>query len=185
MARLGQINRVKHAFDSTTLTIIVNALVFSKLYYCCNVWSNTSEYNLSRVQAVQNFAARIVSNSCKYDHISLILKDLKWLPVTQQLYYRHAIIAFKCMSGCAPASLFSKYIKRATITRRTTRNFHMLNIPLFKTATGQRTFHFRTVKLWNSLDLTLKLKPTLQDFKRCLRRSLLSNFFPLCFYFIN
>ena len=55
MARLGQINQVKHAFDSTTLTIIVNALVFSKLYYCCNVWSNTSEYNLSRILAVQNF----------------------------------------------------------------------------------------------------------------------------------
>ena len=31
MARLGQINRVKHVFHSTTLTIIVNALVFSKL----------------------------------------------------------------------------------------------------------------------------------------------------------
>ena len=37
MVRLGQINRVKHAFDPTTLTIILNALVFSKLYYCCNV----------------------------------------------------------------------------------------------------------------------------------------------------
>jgi len=29
MARLGQINRVKHAFDRNTLTIIINALVFS------------------------------------------------------------------------------------------------------------------------------------------------------------
>ena len=38
MARLGQINRVKHAFDTTTLSITVDALVFSKLYYCCNVW---------------------------------------------------------------------------------------------------------------------------------------------------
>ena len=136
----------------------------------------TSEYNLSRIQAVQNFAARIVSNSRKYDHISPILKGLKWQPVRQQLYYRHEIMAFKCMSGCAEASLFSKYIQRATITRRTTRNSHMLNIPLFKTATGQRTFHFRTVKLWNSRDSTLKLKPTLQDLKRCLRRGLLSNF---------
>ena len=99
MARLGQINRVKHAFDSTTLTIIINALVFSKLYYCFNVWNNTSEYNLSRIQAIQNFAARIVSNSRKYDHISPILKDLEWLPVRQQLYYRHAIMAFKCGSG--------------------------------------------------------------------------------------
>ena len=176
MARLAQINQVKHAFDSTTLTIIVNTLVFSKLYYCCNVWSNTSEYNLSRIQTVQNFAARIVSNSRKYDHITPILKDLKWLPVRQQLYYCHAIMAFKCMSGCAPDSLFSQYIQRATITKRTTRNSHMLNIPLYKTATGQRTFYFRTVKLWNSLDSTLKLKLTLKDFKRCLKRSLISNF---------
>ena len=37
IARFGQINRVKHAFDTTTLTIMINALVFSKLYYCCNV----------------------------------------------------------------------------------------------------------------------------------------------------
>ena len=26
MARLGQINRVKHAFDTTTVTIVINAL---------------------------------------------------------------------------------------------------------------------------------------------------------------
>ena len=30
----------------------------------------------------------------------------------------------------------------------------MLNIPLYKTATGQRTFYFRTVELWNSLAST-------------------------------
>ena len=114
--------------------------------------------------------------SRKYDHISSILKDLKWLPVRQQLYYRHAVMTFKCISGCAPASLFSKYIQRATITRRTTRNSQILNIPLYKTATGHRTFYFRTLKLWNSLDSTLKLKPTPQDFKRCLKRCLISKF---------
>ena len=106
----------------------------------------------------------------------LLLKDLKWLPVRQQLYYRHAIMAFKCMSGYPPASLFSKYIQRAMITRRTTRNSQMLNIPLYKTAPGQRAFYFRTVEFWNSLHSTLKLKPTLQNFKRCLKRCLISIF---------
>ena len=66
MARLGQISWVKHAFNTNALTIIKNALVFSKLYYCCNIWSNSSEHNLNRIQAVQNFAARIVSNTGKY-----------------------------------------------------------------------------------------------------------------------
>ena len=33
MSRLGQISRVKHCFDKRTLIIIINALVFSKLFY--------------------------------------------------------------------------------------------------------------------------------------------------------
>ena len=33
MAHLGQINQVKHALDRNTLTIIINALVFNKLYF--------------------------------------------------------------------------------------------------------------------------------------------------------
>ena len=109
MARLGQIKgRVKHAFDRNTLTIIINTLVFSKLFYCSNVWSNTTESNLNKIQAVQNFAIRIISSTKKYDHVTPILKDLRLLPVRQQLYYRHAIMAFKYMIGYAPDSLSSK-----------------------------------------------------------------------------
>ena len=93
----------------------IASTVSSCFCYCCNVWSNTSEHNLNRIQGVQNFAARIVSGSKKYDHISPILKDLRWLPVRQQLYFRHTIMAFKCMTGCAPDSLFSKYVQRMTI----------------------------------------------------------------------
>ena len=41
----------------------------------------------------------------------------------------------------------------------------MLNIPLSKTATGQRTLYYRTVKLWNSLDYTLKFTSGLQTLR--------------------
>ena len=62
MSRLGQINRVKHCFDNRTLIIIINALVFSKLFYCSSVWNSTctSQSNIPKLQAVQNFACRIV-----------------------------------------------------------------------------------------------------------------------------
>ena len=42
MSILYQINHVKHAFDRQTLIIVINSLVFSKLFYCSNVWLNTS-----------------------------------------------------------------------------------------------------------------------------------------------
>ena len=54
-SRLGQINRVKHVLDKDTLTIVVNCLVFSKLFYRSNVWGHTTEINLDKVQKVQNF----------------------------------------------------------------------------------------------------------------------------------
>ena len=38
IARLAQISRVKHCLDKTSLLTAINALVFSKLYYCSNVW---------------------------------------------------------------------------------------------------------------------------------------------------
>ena len=55
---LCPINRVKHLFDARTLGRVINALVFSKLYYCSPVWSNTSKKNISKLQKVQLYSNR-------------------------------------------------------------------------------------------------------------------------------
>jgi len=88
MSALGQINRVKHAFSKDVLTTIINSLVFSKLYYCSTVRANTTQTNIQKLQGIQNFAARIVCNIRKYDHVSPALKNLKWIPVKSQLKRR-------------------------------------------------------------------------------------------------
>ena len=85
MSCLSQISRTKHVFDKHTLLIILNALVFSKLFYRSNICLNTSKSNISRLQTIQNFAAQIATGMRKYDHITTVLKELKWLPVATQL----------------------------------------------------------------------------------------------------
>ena len=57
LSSVSQINRVKHLLDSNTLLNVINALVFSKLYYCSYVWSSTTKKNIIKLQNVQNFAA--------------------------------------------------------------------------------------------------------------------------------
>ena len=81
MSSLSQINRVKHAFSKELLITIIKSLVFSKIFYCSSVWSNTSATNINKLQAIKNFAARIVNNSRKFDHITPILKELIWMPI--------------------------------------------------------------------------------------------------------
>ena len=141
------------------------------MYHCSNVWGNTTNKNVRKLQAVQNFAhGRIVSG------VAPLLKSLSWLPVKDQLYYRQAIIAFKCMTGQAPENLTSQFITRKQVSERTTQSSQNLNIPLFRTASEQRTFYYRTVKLWNNLESFLKLSPSVEIFKRSLRSLLLDNF---------
>ena len=86
MSALGQISRVKHIFRKDILVTIIIFLVFSKFYYCSSVWSNTSASNIRKLQGVQNFAARIVSRTRKFDHVSPALKDLRRIPVKSHLY---------------------------------------------------------------------------------------------------
>ena len=68
-SKLSQISRIRFFFDKQLLETIINALVFSKLYYCSLVWSSTSACNIRKLQYAQNFAARIIYNVKKYDHI--------------------------------------------------------------------------------------------------------------------
>ena len=115
----------------------------------------SAKKNVKKLQLLQNFATRIVANKRKYDHVTPILRSLNWLPVKDQLYFRDAVLAFKCMSELAPAYLSDELITRSIVGNRETRNSQMLNIPLFRSATGQKTFHYRTVNIWNNLIVML------------------------------
>ena len=65
IARLAQINWVKHCLDKNTLLTVIHALVFSKIYCRSNVWANTTNKKVRKLQAVQTFASRIVSGAKK------------------------------------------------------------------------------------------------------------------------
>ena len=44
-----------------------------------------------------------------------------------------------------------------------------------KSVTGQRTFYFRTVSLWNNIETGLKLYDSVVNFKNMLKYNLLQN----------
>ena len=67
LGTLCQINRVRHLFTKDVLVVILNSLVFSKLFYCSTVWSDTSQQNICKLQLLQNFAARIIA--CRKEEI--------------------------------------------------------------------------------------------------------------------
>ena len=80
------------------------------------------------------------------------------------------------MSGLAPGYLSDQLTTRSSIRNRKTRNPQMLNIPLFRSATGQKTFHYRIVNIWNNLDNNTELTIDVNSFRNKLRGTLLDKF---------
>jgi hypothetical protein len=150
-SKLCQITWVKKSFDKETLQLLIESVVFSKMLYCSSVWSNTTAQNIKKIQSIQNFACKIITNSGKFDHVTPLLHQLYWLPVQQQLKYRDAVLTFKCINGSAPQYLTKKFKKRLLIHTRNTRNANNIQIPLYRTAAGQRTFAYRGAKIWNDI----------------------------------
>ena len=109
VAGLCQINRAKHIFHKQTLINIINAFICSKLYYGSTIWSNTSLKNVKKLQLVQNFAARIVNDSNKYEHITPVLRQLNWLLVSYMLQFRELVMSFRCVNNLAPEYLCNKF----------------------------------------------------------------------------
>ena len=72
-------------------------------------------------------------------------------------------MAFKCMTGMAPEYLSNKFISRGNISGRATRSSQQLNIPLFKTKTGKRSFSYRIANMWNNLPPEIKLSQSLNN----------------------
>ena len=131
IAGLCQINRVKHILDKRTLTHIINALIFSSMYYCSSVWSNTAKKNITKLQGVQNFAARIVTGTRKYDHVTPVLQRLGWLSVQDMFNFRDAVMTFECTKVLAPPYLSKKFELRSELHNVNTRYKNDLNIPLY------------------------------------------------------
>ena len=174
------------ALDSVNHDILLKKLQDIGLSPSAILWFKSYlSNNIRKLHGVQNFAARIVSGTRKFDHVSPALKDPRWIPVKSHLYLRDAILAFKSMTGQVPSCLSSNFISRGNISGRKTRSSSQLNIPLFKTKSGQRSFYYRTVTLWNALKPHFKLSESLTIFKRKMKSFLLNQFFNVINLYVN
>ena len=177
MSKLCRINRVKDSLDNETILLVNKALVINKLLYCTTVWFNTSFKNIKKLQAIQNVACSIITHTRKFDHVTPTLRELNWLPVEQVLFNHDTPMACKCFNDLALNYFVNKFTKRSEMHNCATRNYHLLDIPFYKTSSGQRTFYYRAVKIWNDLKDNLKNVATLSTFKRKLKEQFLRKFY--------
>ena len=101
--------------------------MFSKLFYCSAVWAGTYKQNIHKLQLMQNFAARILTDTGKYDHITPALKALGWLTIEEQLWLRDVTVMYKCVNNLGTDHEKSLFWWGGEFSSR--RNFFLYQIP--------------------------------------------------------
>ena len=70
----------KHVLPRELLPKLVDALVMYHVRYCVQVYGSAGSVTLGKIKKIFSFAARILCNRRKFDHISDVLAKLEWLP---------------------------------------------------------------------------------------------------------
>ena len=108
--------RIRPLLDINTSVLLANALVSSKLDYCNSLFLSLTDFELKRLQLVQNSLCRVVTCSFKFPHITPQLKKLHWLPVQYRVQFKIGLITYKILKSTSlpkrinpPLHLFQKY----------------------------------------------------------------------------
>ena len=80
---LPNISCIRKFLSLKTTEILAHASVSFKLDYCNSLLYNVPKYILKKLQSVEIAAARLITCSRKYDHITPVLLDLHRLPVNE------------------------------------------------------------------------------------------------------
>ncbi len=122
----------------------------SRLDYFNALLGGCSARLINKLQMVQNAAARVLTRTRKYDHISAVLSTLHWLPFKHRIDFKILLITYKALNGLAPhylSELLSHYSPPHPLHSQ---NSGHLIIPRISTV-GVKSFLYLVPKLWNNL----------------------------------
>ena len=144
----------------------------SRLDYSNGLLYGLPKCTVSGLHAVQNLAARIVTQERLRDHDSMSrdLMELHLLPVDKRIEYKLLLYTYKALHGLAPGYLCKLVVpyEPQRVLRSAESNF--LKVPPWKPGKyGSRSFVRASVNLWNSLmgerAAWLKNSPTVESLK--------------------
>ncbi|XP_071813795.1 uncharacterized protein [Apostichopus japonicus] len=99
---LYNIGRIRKYLTREATEQLIHAFITSKLDYCNALFCGLPVKQIKRLQRLQNIAARIVTLTTTSSHITPILHELHWLPVSQRIRFKVLLLVFKCQNMTPP-----------------------------------------------------------------------------------
>ena len=102
---LHNIRQIRKLLTPASTKRLVQGVIMARIYYCNGLLYGVPAVHLSKLQRLQNSAARLITHTPRYLHITPVLLALHWLPVKFRICYKIAVISFKAIYNLGPAYL--------------------------------------------------------------------------------
>ena len=175
---LRNIARIRKFLSVKTTETLIHAFVTTKIDHCNSLLYGLPKNLVKKLQSVQNAAARLVTLSRKYDHITPILINLHWLPVEQRIMFKILILTFKSLNDQTPiyiSDLISRYIPQRAL--RSSSDLLLNRVNCNMQSYGHRSFSVAAPKLWNNIPTNIRSSTSLSIFKTKLKTYLFKSIF--------
>ena len=98
-ASIKNIARIKYYLTTKKLSILVSSLIVSKLDYCNSLYYGIKSFLLKKSQYAQNCAAILIFNWKKFDHVTDLFYELRWLPARYRIQNKICLLTYKCINS--------------------------------------------------------------------------------------
>ena len=173
---ISRLSRLRHVLAPRILMYIYQGIIQPRFDYALTIilWGFTSQYNLSKVQRLQNRSARIITGEFDYIHVRGIdiVRNLKWMNVIQRRDYFVALSMFKCIHGMSPSYLsdcITMYNEIAVMDTRVSTSSNLVTVPHAPRALFENSFAYRGPVIWIALPEHVRKCNNLYTFKKALR----------------
>ena len=158
--------KIRKYLNKESAAKFVYAFITSKLDYCNSLFYGLPNYQLRKLQLLQNMAARFVSCARNFDYIRPILVKLHCLPISYRVVFKLLSQVFKALNGIGPRYLVE--LLRCQSHSRTLRSNSLELLLQQKSNTktyGDRAFSTCAPRQWNNIPLDIRRSNSVSTFK--------------------
>ena len=173
---LYNIRKIRPYLTQYATQLLVQAMVISRLDYCNALLTGLPACAIKPLQMIQNAAARLVFNQPKRAHVTPLLKELHWLPVSARTKFKSLTLAYRVLSGEAPSYLGELIMAYAAPRKLRSSGERRLALPPVLPKQS-RLFSWVVPRCWNRLPCATRAGASLSIFKKLLKTDLFREHF--------
>ena len=173
---IGVLYETKDVLDIQALRTLYQSLVEPYMSYCCEIWGNTYPSRVRKLSLLQKKAIRIIYSLDYHGHTSVFFHCSRILKLQDLITHRTMVMLYKANNHCLEGRVQAFFEPTAAVHKYDTRQSKLFYVKKANTTHRLLSITVRGIHVWNGLESNIRQLPSLQQFKKSLKSTLLSSY---------